>query len=176
LLTTIAQPEISHEMLSTPKMQSQQQLVSLPDLFSDKRKQQITAVDMAFFPTLSSKLLRKESIGFVRNFNGMLSSDAAFQLLSLPALDESALQLCAPSTNKTKCNELHTSRVLPDSKDDGIPVPIAIKKRRFALTDLATVLPLRRLLKPEVLVHLLSTLVTESGHSTSDDNHDDEKH
>jgi hypothetical protein len=44
------------------------------------------------------------------------------------------------------------------------------------LTDLATVLPLRRLLKPEVLVHLLSTLVTESGHSTSDDNHDDEKH
>jgi hypothetical protein len=44
------------------------------------------------------------------------------------------------------------------------------------LTDLATVLPLRSLLKPEVLVHLLSTLVTESGHSTSDDDHDDGKH
>ncbi|CAK9233433.1 unnamed protein product [Sphagnum troendelagicum] len=161
-------------MLSTPKMQSQQQLVSLPDLFSDKRKQQITAVDMAFFPTLSSRLLRKESIGFVQNFNGMLSSDAAFELLSLPALDESALQLCAPSTNKTKCNELHTSRLLPDSEEDGIPAPIAIKKRRFALTDVVTVLPLQRLLKPEVLVLLLSTLVTESRHSTSGDD-DDEK-
>jgi hypothetical protein len=155
-------------------MQSQQQLVSLPDLFSDKRKQQITAVDMAFFPTLSSRLLRKESIGFVQNFNGMLSSDAAFELLSLPALDESALQLCAPSTNKTKCNELHTSRLLPDSEEDGIPASIAIKKRRFALTDVVTVLPLQRLLKPEVLVLLLSTLVTESRHSTSDDD-DDEK-
>lgn len=105
----------------------------------------------------------------------MLSSDAAFEHLSLPALDESALQLCAPSTNKTKCNELHTSRVLPDSKEDGIPAPIAIKKRRFALTDVATVLPLQRLLKPEVLALLLSTLVTESRHSTCDDD-DKEKH
>jgi hypothetical protein len=42
------------------------------------------------------------------------------------------------------------------------------------LTDVVTVLPLQRLLKPEVLVLLLSTLVTESRHSTSDD--DDEKH
>jgi hypothetical protein len=65
----------------------------------------------------------------------MLSSDAAFELLSLPALDESALQLCAPSTNKTKCNELHTSRVLPDSKEEVLLLSTLVTESRHSTSD-----------------------------------------